>query len=80
MWLLCVPPAGLANIWLPAIFADNMVLQRDKPIAIGGTATPGLSFKIKLGTNIISTTPGITGDWSAKLPSMPAGGPYELNN
>ncbi len=79
VWLLPEHPADVAAIWLPAIFANNMVLQRDKPIAIWGTATPGLPVKVKLGLNQIDTIPGISGNWSAKLPAMPAGGPYELS-
>jgi len=78
-FLLFELPAGLAQVWLPSIFADNMVLQRDKPIAIWGTATPGLPVKIKLGCNQIVVTPDINSNWSAKLPAMSAGGPYELS-
>jgi len=38
--LLLASPA-LADVKLPAIFGDHMVLQRGKPIVVWGWADPG---------------------------------------
>ena len=41
------PPAGALK--LHAIFASNMVLQRDKPIKVWGWARPGQAVSVQLG-------------------------------
>ncbi len=48
MWALLFAAAGHAadNIVLPAIFGDNMVLQRDVPIPVWGIAAPGASVTV----------------------------------
>jgi sialate O-acetylesterase len=38
--LLC-PAQAAAEVELPKIFSDNMVLQRDMQVAVWGWATPG---------------------------------------
>jgi sialate O-acetylesterase len=40
LFILLVQYAS-ANITLPKIFGDNMVLQREKPIPVWGWAQPG---------------------------------------
>jgi len=43
---LCVP--ALADVRLPNVFSDNMVLQRDKVIKVWGWAAPGEHVKVLL--------------------------------
>ena len=38
-----------ADVTLPAVFADHMVLQRDVPLPIWGTAEPGEETHVSLG-------------------------------
>ncbi len=67
-----------ANIRLPAIFSDGMVLQRDKPIRIWGASEPGEIIGIKFGDQAAVATADKKGKWWATLKPVPAGGPFEL--
>ncbi len=64
---------------LAGVFQDHAVLQRDRPIAVWGTA-PAKSgeVRITLGTSSTTVKPDKSGAWHAELPAMPAGGPYTL--
>src|SRR4051794_22437956 len=66
-----------AEVRLPAVFSDNMVLQREKPIAVWGWADNGEEVTVSLGssqTKIRATD----GKWKIYLPKQKAGGPLEL--
>ena len=71
---------GLANasIKLPAIFGDNMVLQRKMNVPIWGWANPGEKIQIFFEHKIFKTITGSDGKWSTKLNSYKAGGPYQM--
>ena len=60
------------------IFTNNMVLQREKCIAVWGETDSREEIKVSLGENIAVVKAKEDGSWSVKLPSMCAGGPYEL--
>ncbi|MGB8194564.1 MAG: sialate O-acetylesterase [Chitinophagaceae bacterium] len=77
--LLIVSAFAYADIRLPRIFSDHMVLQRNKPIHIWGWAAPGEAVKVSLGTATQSTKAGKQGKWEVSLPQMSAGGPYTLS-
>jgi len=73
------------GLQLSPMYSDNMVLQRHKPLTIEGTANAGTRIKISLVANegykkIANgkATAGANGKWSITLPSLEAGGPYEL--
>ena len=76
MPMLCA--SAFAEVRLPHLLSDNMVLQRDRPIPIWGWAKPDEKVTVRLGKSSASTTAGANGQWSVKLPKMTAGGPYEL--
>ncbi len=78
LWTLSELPADIAKIELPSIFADNMVLQRDRANLIWGKATPRETVKVTLAGRTTIITASADGSWSANLPELPAGGPYEL--
>lgn len=67
-----------AEVRLPHLLSDNMVLQREMPIPIWGWANPNEKVTVKLGKSSAFTTAGTNGHWSVKLPKMTAGGPYEM--
>ncbi len=71
-------PADVIKIRLPAIFSDNMVLQRNKPIQIRGVATPGITVTVTLKEQVAQTRAGIDGKWVAIFPPLKAGGPFDL--
>jgi sialate O-acetylesterase len=66
-----------AEVKLPALFSDNMVLQRDKSIAVWGWAENGERVTVKLGNNE-AVTVAENGKWKVFLPKMKAGGPHSL--
>src|ERR1700761_3051308 len=67
-----------ANIKLPALIGDHMVLQRDKPIPIWGYAKPGEIIQIKFAGRAYQTITNTEGKWSTKLSPLKAGGPYKM--
>lgn len=60
------------------IFADHAVLQRDRPIAIWGSAPKGSAVTVTLNGQSASATADADGRWRATLPAQQAGGPYTL--
>jgi sialate O-acetylesterase len=77
--LLFILPLFLqANIKLPVLVSDGMVLQRDTRLIIWGWASPGEKVQIKLNKKTASTTTGSDGSWKISLPPMAAGGPYTM--
>ncbi|MCF7730157.1 MAG: hypothetical protein K9N23_00640 [Akkermansiaceae bacterium] len=71
-------PNASAEVRLPRLLSDNMVLQRDLPIPIWGWADPNEKVTVRLGKSSVSTTAGADGQWSVKLPKLPAGGPCQM--
>jgi sialate O-acetylesterase len=81
MILLCgsLSVEAQAELWLPSIFGDHMVLQRQQPIPLWGTATPGSPVSAHLGEVAAArTVAGDDGRWHLSLPAQPAGGPHSL--
>jgi len=67
-----------AEVRLPHLLSDNMVLRREMPIPVWGWANPNEKVTVRLGKSSASATAGTNGQWSVKLPKMSAGGPYQL--
>jgi len=65
-----------AELKLGTTFTDNMVLQRDRDLAIWGESDPGSSISIHVGTNSASAVADAQGHWSTSLKPLPVGGPY----
>jgi len=61
-----------AEVVLPKILANNMVLQRDKPVAIWGTASLGEIVTIKFANQTKKSTADANGNWSITLDAMSA--------
>lgn len=55
-----------------------MVIQRDEPVRIFGSGTPGEKIKVSLNAREGSATTGKNGKWMVTLDPMAAGGPFEL--
>jgi sialate O-acetylesterase len=62
-----------------ALFQDNLVLQRNQPINIWGTAAPNERLSITLASATRQTRADASGKWTVGLPAMQAGGPYSLS-
>jgi sialate O-acetylesterase len=67
-----------AEVRLPHIFGDHMVLQRGQSIPVWGWADPGNEVSVKLGTSITSTVANNKGEWMVKLPPQQIGDPVTL--
>lgn len=66
-----------ADVKLPGIISENMVLQQQAPIHLWGWADVGEAVTVTLqGQTATATTQG--GKWSVTLPPQVAGGPYHL--
>jgi len=79
--LLLAPLAGLhaAELKLPAIFADHMVLQRDAAVPVWGTAAPGENVTVEFAGQKKTTVADVAGKWLVKLDPLKASAePREL--
>ncbi|MFP4026274.1 MAG: sialate O-acetylesterase [Candidatus Brocadiia bacterium] len=82
--LLTIPIGTLrANVKLPAVFSEGMVLQRDRKIPVWGWADDGEKVKISIynrGTKplIQAQTVARNGRFRLTLDPLPVGGPYTM--
>jgi sialate O-acetylesterase len=77
--LLLVPSAAArADVRLPAIFSDHMVLQQQMPLAVWGWAAPGERVEVRFRTQRATATAERDGRWRVLLAPETAGGPDEL--
>lgn len=67
-----------AEVKLPSVFGDHMVLQRNQSLKIWGWAKKGEKVEVRFNGYVKTQKAGREGTWSIELPSMTAGGPYEL--
>jgi sialate O-acetylesterase len=67
-----------ADVRLAGVFGDHMVLQRDAPIRVWGTARAGEAVRVSLSGAPRSTRARADGRWQLQLPAAPAGGPHVL--
>ncbi len=83
MLFVCPVSIYAADIELPDLIGDHMLIQQGKPIKLWGTVSPGETVSIKLGTKNKAISKGSAvadsdGTFHAELPSVMAGGPYTL--
>ncbi|HEY3418827.1 MAG TPA: sialate O-acetylesterase [Armatimonadota bacterium] len=78
LMLLCALVPGWATVSVPSLFADHMVVQREKPIAVWGNAAAGERVTVTLAGAQAAATADRQGRWLVRLPALPAGGPHEL--
>ena len=69
---------------LSSFFSDHMVVQRDEPIVVWGTAYPGQQVTVGFGKpgskqQQVQVVTDSDGEWKAEIPAMPIGGPYDLS-
>lgn len=74
---LCLPLSVLAELRLPGIFTDHMIVQRQAPIPVWGRANPDAEVVVQLGsdaTKAVSVKAGTNGRWEVSLPAQEANG------
>lgn len=69
MFAINICAAPVPNV----LFGDHAVLQRDKPVAVWGTATPGEKVKVTFNSNSAEVTADANGRWLAHLPALRGG-------
>jgi len=67
-----------AEVAVNQLFGDYMVVQRDMPIPVYGSATPGEEVTVRLGDREARTQADASRRWLVKLDQLPAGGPLTL--
>jgi sialate O-acetylesterase len=67
-----------ANVRMPLLFSDGMVLQRNKPIPVWGWADANERVEVRFNKQTKTITADKNGKWMVKLHSEKAGGPFEL--
>ena len=68
-----------AQIILPQIIRDSMILQRNAKINIWGWASKGEKVSVKFNGKTYRTKTGDDGKWKVQLSPMKAGGPYTMD-
>lgn len=63
---------------LPQVYSDNMVLQRDCPLEVRGTANAGEEVTVSIAGQKQRAKTGPDGQWCVRLKPMQAGGPHTL--
>lgn len=71
--------AALAQVRLPKLISNGMVLQRDLPVKIWGWASKNESINIKFDGKDYNVKADNDGNWELLLPAKKAGGSYEMN-
>ena len=76
---LIVTEAGLrAEIKLPALISDRMVLQQGAKVPLWGMAEPGERVTVTLNSQEAKAVADAEGRWSLKLGPLSAGGPFPV--
>jgi sialate O-acetylesterase len=77
-FLLIIGFLSKAEVRLPHIIGDNMVLQRNQKLRIWGWANRWEKVTVHFNGAVESTRANKEGRWLIKLPAMRAGGPYTM--
>lgn len=77
-FLLAATTTLWADVQLPAVISDHMLIQRDAPVRIWGKADPDESVSVAFRGQTVKTQADALGRWSVTLAPAPAGGPFEL--
>lgn len=68
----------VAQVRVPRLISDNMVLQRNAKLAIWGWAAVGEKVSVRFNNNTYSATTGADSTWRVTLPAQKSGGPYDM--
>jgi len=80
LFLLTLLPCASAfsQMTLPRILSNHMMVQRDLPVHVWGTANPGEEVTVRFRGESRSTKTGDLGRWSVYLKPGAAGGPFQM--
>ncbi len=69
-----LPPALAADVKLPAVIGDHMVIQQDKPVAIWGWAGKNEQVAVRLAGRELKARVSAEGKWRVVFDPLKAGG------
>ena len=78
LFAVLLPAAVSAQVTLPKILSDHMVVQRDLPVHLWGFAAAGEDVRVEFRGETRTATASNTGRWSVYLKPGAAGGPFEM--
>jgi sialate O-acetylesterase len=67
-----------ADVTMPALFADHMVLQREKPIPVWGKAAPGEKLTVSIASQTVTVTADADGNWQVTLDPIASTDPLTM--
>ncbi|MFT4205382.1 MAG: sialate O-acetylesterase [Chitinophagaceae bacterium] len=71
--------AATAQVKLPRLVRDSMVLQRDKPVHIWGWASRGEKIQVRFNGKKYITRTSNDGKWQLDMQPTAAGGPFQMD-
>ena len=66
--LLALACHGEAAVVANTLFADHLILQRERPLPVWGTAQPGEKVTVTFAATTVATVAGSDGKWMVRLP------------
>jgi len=81
LFLACLwvaAPWARADVKLPSLFSENMVLQAGAQDPVWGTADPSERVTVTLGGTQAAATADAAGRWQVEIGPLPPGGPFEM--
>src|SRR6266436_5597272 len=76
--LTTLSSSAYAEVRVPAIIGDNMVLQADIKVRVWGKASPGERVAVSFNSKNAQSTADQQGHWQTFIGPFKAGGPFEL--
>ena len=76
--ILLICRTSIAQVTLPDLFSDGMILQRDKPIKIWGWASPKEKITVQFKNKNYHIIAAPDSSWQMLLPSQPLGIPQSM--
>ena len=73
-----VAPRVSAELWMPSVFGDHMVLQQDARVPVWGTADPGQTVQVEVAGKSGSAKADAQGNWRVDLRDLEDGGPHTM--
>ncbi len=65
-------PCLSAELFVPSVFSDHMVLQREQPVPVWGKADPGAVITVEFAGQTKTATAGADGKWRVDLEPLTA--------
>jgi len=76
--VLAIGVSARAELVLPSVIGEHMVLQRNTEAAIWGWDEPGREVRVSFRGRAVEAEADESGEWLAWVPTGDAGGPFEL--